>query len=866
MAMVLQPSRIRLTQAIYFGKPAGFGVTSITDGNGTLATPNPIITVGSIALGTLTADHDFGNFRIDAQNTTREFNVIAYGADPTGGNIAATTAAIAAAYAACVAAGGGTVLLPHGTYGVNSQILIGALGTATRGIIIKGEAGPYASPGVWKGTSLVWSGPINTAMFRFVNVAQCRFDGICLDGGDVAGSTAMLWDNDGTAGAPSIANTVTNAHIRRFHDGICVGTLTAAAGTPNTNTIDSLTVQKVSFYESITGSEGTAIFLNCPNFTAGHFSDVNVFQWRKGVWVNGSAGVSGGNLSISDSTFGANGGINMDAFYIDQNHGLINISDCEAENFGAGGHYLYVPPTAPSVLTSPISIRNSNTNTILIQAANTLITQGCAHAGVITLNTAASHWTSIADSFNGGAPVLANGSLFTKQNATELGVRLIADTTGAVLELGSGSAAGVLFTGNQVLTGSGNLEFANVAGFGMQTASAYYGFNNATNTDRYMTLAPGPFTGLGVTVPTRTLDVAGTQRWRGIAAPAVSEANSATMYFDSGTNTLKASLNGGAYVNVLGSGGVTGSGTANRVAYWTSATDLTTSTDVIFGGGYPVEINGSFNLSNAGDTYDINGLKMIQVDQFQGRLAVGNGAGVAGLGFGSMAVGYAAGNTATGLGCTLIGTQAAQVSTGDKLTAVGDVSLLLNSTGQENVAVGFASGGTNTTGSSNVFIGSGADASAGNLSHAIAIGANVVVGASNSMILGDGSNKVGIRTTTPAAPLDVNGAVATRHKDIALVNGLNSDIALTDASFIRLTGPTAVFSIGGFTNGVDGRILRVVNTEAFAMTIVNLDAGSAATNQITTLTGADVTLRAGTSAATFIYDDASDTWILMSTN
>ena len=134
------------------------------------------------------------------------------------------------------------------------------------------------------------------------------------------------------------------------------------------------------------------------------------------------------------------------------------------------------------------------------------------------------------------------------------------------------------------------------------------------------------------------------------------------------------------------------------------------------------------------------------------------------------------------------------------------------------------------------------------------------------MALGDASMKVGIHTTTPAAPLDVDGALATRHKNIALVNGLNSNIALTDASFIRITGPTGAFSLGGFTNGVDGRHLIVVNTVAFAMTIKNLDGGSAAANKITTLTGGDVVLAARTSAATFIFDDVSNTWLLLNYN
>jgi hypothetical protein len=50
------------------------------------------------------------------------------------------------------------------------------------------------------------------------------------------------------------------------------------------------------------------------------------------------------------------------------------------------------------------------------------------------------------------------------------------------------------------------------------------------------------------------------------------------------------------------------------------------------------------------------------------------------------------------------------------------------------------------------------------------------------------------------------------------------------------------------------------------MTIVNEDASSTATSRIKTLTGGNVVLRAGTSAATFMYCDVEDRFILMSSN
>lgn len=112
----------------------------------------------------------------------------------------------------------------------------------------------------------------------------------------------------------------------------------------------------------------------------------------------------------------------------------------------------------------------------------------------------------------------------------------------------------------------------------------------------------------------------------------------------------------------------------------------------------------------------------------------------------------------------------------------------------------------------------------------------------------------------------INGAISTHGSSVACVNGLNSNVVPPAGSWIRITGPTAAYSVGGFTLRDDGRWLVIYNATAYAMTIVNEDASSTAANRIKTLTGANVVLRTGPSAATLIYDATDSRWILVSTN
>ena len=83
-----------------------------------------------------------------------------------------------------------------------------------------------------------------------------------------------------------------------------------------------------------------------------------------------------------------------------------------------------------------------------------------------------------------------------------------------------------------------------------------------------------------------------------------------------------------------------------------------------------------------------------------------------------------------------------------------------NTTGSQNLFAGHNSGQYNTAGSSNTALGynSGPASGSGNLTNATALGANVTLTTSNTVVLGNGAN-VGIGTDAPGQKLEVAGGI-----------------------------------------------------------------------------------------------------------
>jgi hypothetical protein len=129
------------------------------------------------------------------------------------------------------------------------------------------------------------------------------------------------------------------------------------------------------------------------------------------------------------------------------------------------------------------------------------------------------------------------------------------------------------------------------------------------------------------------------------------------------------------------------------------------------------------------------------------------------------------------------------------------------------------------------------------------------------MVVSSAGN-VGIGTS-PAATLDVAGAVALRGGAFTAANGANQNIAIPNASYVRITGPTASFSIGGIAGGVNGRVVVLHNATTFNMSLVNEDIGSTTTNRIYTLGAAGTS---GEGSFTLIYSATDNRWIVIGSN
>ena len=110
--------------------------------------------------------------------------------------------------------------------------------------------------------------------------------------------------------------------------------------------------------------------------------------------------------------------------------------------------------------------------------------------------------------------------------------------------------------------------------------------------------------------------------------------------------------------------------------------------------------------------------------------------------------------------------------------------------------------------------------------------------------------------------------VARPSGTLTLANGLNNDIALTAGTRVyTITGPTAAFTLTGFSGGTDGTVLYLYNSTAERMTIAHqrISSTTAADRIITNTSGDLQTATDGVGMAVLVYIAGTlNRWVLMS--
>lgn len=128
-----------------------------------------------------------------------------------------------------------------------------------------------------------------------------------------------------------------------------------------------------------------------------------------------------------------------------------------------------------------------------------------------------------------------------------------------------------------------------------------------------------------------------------------------------------------------------------------------------------------------------------------------------------------------------------------------------------------------------------------------------------------GSESVGVRSALGEQFAAVGGQsdyIAQQETTLPLVNGINAAVTLPSGpGFVRMTGPTAAFSIGGLSPMLGGTTAFVCNATAFPLNILHEYNGASATNRITTPSGGTVIVQPGAIVA-FTRDSVAARWRL----
>jgi hypothetical protein len=144
----------------------------------------------------------------------------------------------------------------------------------------------------------------------------------------------------------------------------------------------------------------------------------------------------------------------------------------------------------------------------------------------------------------------------------------------------------------------------------------------------------------------------------------------------------------------------------------------------------------------------------------------------------------------------------------------------------------------------------------------VGMNVNATGGTTNYSAIFQGGD-VGDNTTAPVTYLDIAGDESLEYYSFTASNGVNNNIAIGANSFIRITGPTAAFTIAGMANGVDGKMVYLYNSTSQSFTISNEKASSTAANRIWTFNSTGDIVISGKGIVRLIYSTADSRWIVV---
>ncbi|MDP4229252.1 MAG: hypothetical protein Q8916_02475 [Bacteroidota bacterium] len=121
------------------------------------------------------------------------------------------------------------------------------------------------------------------------------------------------------------------------------------------------------------------------------------------------------------------------------------------------------------------------------------------------------------------------------------------------------------------------------------------------------------------------------------------------------------------------------------------------------------------------------------------------------------------------------------------------------------------------------------------------------------------AGKIGIGNIIPSATLDLKGDYATRYAGSTLSNGVNNDVDPSSSSYLRISGPTAAYSITGFAGGSDGKRLTIFNATGQVLTLSYDNSSATSGNRLFIPTRSDLTVY-DSGTVSLVYDAVNAHW------